>query len=164
MIKHLQIVPNAGLYHELVCSALQGIAANPTLCDVSTRERAQIALDMATHALDGVIAVDGGERDFKREKKKPQKPTGRHSSPDHQAPGRPVILDAIRQHLDNFFQSWSTDEVLSLRAAARKLVAFASVHGFEMSERTAADAIKQLGAEAKLIIKESEDGAFSVTI
>lgn len=84
--------------------------------------------------------------------------------PQHEAPGRPSVLDALRPHLDGFLRAWGADEVLSLRAAAKKLSGFATINGVEMSERTAVDAIKQLGAEAKLTIEEAADGSFKVKI
>lgn len=158
MIRSLSIAPNSILYHELVCAALTGISANPNFSSHSTRERAQQALDMATHALDGVVEVDGGERDFKREKK------DRKPFEKHQAPGRPALLDELRPHLDGFLGTWGMGEVLSLRQAAQKFREFTSLIGIGITDRVAVDMIRQMATEAKLTLKETEPGKLQVSL
>lgn len=82
----------------------------------------------------------------------------------HKAPGQPSKIDAIREHMPDFYQLWKDGETLTLSKAAERLLHFASGHDVEMSKRTAMEAIKQLGEEAKLTVSERQDGGFEVAL
>jgi hypothetical protein len=60
------------LYLKLVSAAVQGLAANPNFSNSTPKEFAELALQIADHAIDGVLAIEESEKEKEAEMGAPQ--------------------------------------------------------------------------------------------